>query len=308
MRAVLAVLVAALCFATTGTAQDLAAVAGSSASVGLARIVLGGAVLAACSWWVVRRAAPTVTPRDRAGLLARWPRAAVVVIGAGGVLAYQPTFFQGTASNGVAVGTVVALGSAPVVTGVLDAVVNRRRPDRVWAVATALALLGVVLVSGVLATGDAAGPSILWSVGAGASYAVYTLAAKELLDSGWPPQRAMGALFGLAAAVAAPLLVLTAPTWILTTSGILLVLWLGLVTTAVAYLLFGWGLARLPAPTVATLTLAEPLGATVLGLLLLGESLGASGTSGLVVLAVGLTVLSVGTRAAAPRGRVTGAA
>ena len=46
LRAVGAVLLAALCFATTGTAQELADVAASPVAVGLARIALGGALLA----------------------------------------------------------------------------------------------------------------------------------------------------------------------------------------------------------------------------------------------------------------------
>ena len=58
-----------------------------------------------------------------------------------------------------------------------------------------------------------------------------------------------------------------------------------------AYVLFAWGLRRLPAATVSTLTLGEPLTATLLGILLLGERLPPVAIVGLVVLAVGLTVL-----------------
>ncbi len=308
MRPVLAVLAAALCFATTGTAQELADVAGTAFEVGLARIVLGGALLAAGSWWLVgARSSGGTDPVDpmvaRTSVLASWPRPLVVVVGAIGVLAYQPTFFQGTASNGVAVGTVVALGSAPVITGALDGVLRRRLPGLRWGAATALALVGVALVSGALGqvgvgSGVALGADVLWSVAAGASYAVYTVAAKELLDSGWSPRRCMGAMFGVAAALAIGPLALSAPRWLLSGSGLLLVLWLGVVTTAIAYLLFGWGLARLPAASVATLTLAEPLGAALLGVLLLGERLDSSALTGLVVLVVGLVLLAAG----GPRG------
>jgi len=290
VRAVLAVVLAALCFASTGTAQAVADVDASPYAVGLARVLLGGALL---TLWV--RGATGERRHRTGGALARVPTAALVVVGALGVLAYQPTFFAGTATNGVAVGTVVALGSAPVVTGLGDAVLRRRVPSRRWVVATALALVGVALVGGVAqsAAQGLGGPGVLWSVAAGASYAVYALTGKELLDRGWSSGRTMGAMFGLAAAVAAPLLLLSGPSWVLSPAGAVLVLWLGVVTTTVAYLLFGWGLARLPATTVATLTLAEPLCATLLGVELLGERLDPVPGAGLLVLAAGLVVLTV---------------
>ena len=53
---------------------------------------------------------------------------ALVTIGGLGVLAYQPTFFLGTRLNGVAIGTIVALGSAPMITGLLDWALRRRFP------------------------------------------------------------------------------------------------------------------------------------------------------------------------------------
>lgn len=292
-RAVLAVLLAALCFASTGTAQELAdpeRFGASPYAVGLARVLLGGALLA-----VFVRGTSAPARAGSAGPLGRVPAPALVAFGALGVLAYQPTFFAGTDANGVAVGTVLALGSAPVATGLGDAVLRRRFPSVRWLGATGLALVGVALVGG-LAGGGAAGLGVLWSVAAGTSYAAYALAGKELLDRGWTSGRTMGAMFGVAAAVAAPLLIATGPSWVLEPRGLVLVVWLGLVTTTVAYLVFGWGLARLPATTVATLTLAEPLCATVLGVGLLGERLGVAPALGLLVLAAGLVVLTLTAR------------
>jgi DME family drug/metabolite transporter len=64
--------------------------------------------------------------------------------------------------------------------------------------------------------------------------------------------------------------------------------WLGLVATAGTYLLFARGLMRLPAATVATLNLAEPLIAAILGLLVLGERPGARAAVGALSLLAGL--------------------
>lgn len=212
------------------------------------------------------------------------------------MLAYQPAFFAGTSANGVAVGTIVALGSAPVITGALEWALTRRFPGMVWLAATAVATVGVTLLSGVGGGGDISVGGLLASLGAGASYAVYTLASKALLARGWSPTSTMGAVFGAAAVASVPLLLVTDASWLATPEGLVMALWLGLVTTTLAYLLFAQGLRHLTAATVSTLTLAEPLTATLLGLLVLHETLGGLAVAGLVVLACGLAILVLPTR------------
>ena len=61
------------------------------------------------------------------------------------VSAYQLAFFAAVADTGVAVGTIVALGSAPTLAGLFEWLLDRRRPEPRWAVATALACVGVAL-------------------------------------------------------------------------------------------------------------------------------------------------------------------
>src|SRR3954468_23214520 len=94
------VTLAALCFATTGTAQALGPAGTSPVGVGAARILVGGALLVAVA--LARR------PRTKTRWSAR-PVAAAVA----GVAVYQLAFFAAVADTGVAVGTIVALGSAP---------------------------------------------------------------------------------------------------------------------------------------------------------------------------------------------------
>ncbi|AWB96291.1 EamA family transporter [Agromyces badenianii] len=302
MRFVTAVLLAAVCFGTTGTAQALGPEA-SAASVGAARILIGGGALglvALILHFAGRRHGAAGTPAAPApGVGTRHPLPAwlLVAIGAAGVLAYQPAFFAGTAANGVAVGTVVALGSAPVITGALDWAIRRRYPGHRWAIATAIATVGVGILAA--ATGGGEGGSVgseplglAASLGAGASYAVYTLAAKALLDRGWSSSSSMGALFGTAALFSIPVFAATDASWLATGPGLAMALWLGLVTTTVAYLLFGYGLGGLAPATVSTLTLAEPLTAAILGVALLGEALTPGALLGLLVLAAGIVVLA----------------
>ncbi|HXH33083.1 MAG TPA: EamA family transporter [Plantibacter sp.] len=297
-----AAILAAVCFGTTGTAHALLPIEVGSVAFGAARIVFGGATLAII-WAIVQRrrvarlAAPPATVPG-AVPLGRWSLAAIVTLGTVGVTAYQPCFFIGTERNGVAVGTLVALGSAPAITGLLEWAVRRRRPSGRWFLATLIAATGVAVLSGLAggALGTVSVDGLLASIGAGASYAVYTLCSKALIEHGWSPLATMAVLFGAAAVASLPILLATETAWIATVPGALAVAWLALVNTAAGYLLFGHALGGLPASRVATLTLFEPLTATLLGILLLGESFGQATVVGAALLIVGLAILVIPAR------------
>ena len=305
MRFVLAVIAAGVLFGTTATSQSLGTDGSNPISVGAARLVFGGGLLALVSWWLAKRRSPIVVGeldvsvdpapgpvRDR-----RVPTWLIALAGGFGVVAYQPFFFGGAQLNGVAIGTVVALGSAPVFTGLFEGLLNKRFPGRVWAVSTTVALVGIViLVFATAQSGTGAGPlGLLVSAAAGISYAGYTIFIKLLLGRGWSSSTAVGALFGIAAIGSLPLLLLSEPNWIGTVDGWIMVAWLAVGSTVLANLLFGYGLVGLSAATVATLTLAEPLTAALLGVFVLGEQLSALALLGLGVLAAALAYLALAT-------------
>ncbi|MEV4689136.1 DMT family transporter [Microbacterium sp. LWH3-1.2] len=296
---VLAVLAAALLFGTTGTSQALGPEGTTPLSIGVMRMVIGGTGLAIIAFSLAARhraRLPTGTVRPRWG-----PRPALLMVLTGACLAlYQPLFFLGTSRNGVAVGTVVALGSAPILAGLLEWALTRRMPTLAWMGATALATIGVVLLGfgGAAGTGGGTDPlGLAGSVGAGASFAVIANAQRRLLDDGWDPFTVVGAMGASSAAICAFALPFVDLAWLGTTPGVVMALWLGLATISIAYVLFTWGLSGLTAATAATLTLGEPLTASVLGIVVLGERLSALAVVGLVVLAAGLALLAWGSRA-----------
>jgi drug/metabolite transporter, DME family len=280
------VLLAALCFATTGTAQALGPAGADPIGVGATRILVGGALLALVA--IVRR-------RGGPGWDAKAVAAAVVA-----VAVYQLAFFAAVADTGVAVGTIVALGSAPTLAGLFEWIVDRRRPSTRWAAATALACAGVALLALAGADADVSPLGVALAVTAGGSYAVYTLAAKRLLADGHAPEAVMAAAFGLGAIVLAPALVATTPTWLTHGDGIALALFLGIVPTAIAYLLFANGLKHLTASETATLTLAEPLTAAILGAVVLAEHLTAPALAGAALVLSALVALAVRPPVTAP--------
>lgn len=300
----LAVLAAAVLFGTTGTSQALGPEGTTPLSIGVVRMVLGGTGLAVIAFVLAARHArrrPAGAARPGAGIR---PLALMVLTGVC-ISVYQPLFFLGTARNGVAVGTVVALGSAPILAGLLEWARTRRMPAPTWMAATALATIGVVLLGSGGAAGTGGGTDALGlvgSVGAGASFAVLANAQRRLIDDGWDPFTVVGGMGASSAVLCAFALPFVDLSWLGTgPRGPVMALWLGLATISIAYVLFTWGLSGLTAATAATLTLGEPLTAAVLGIVVLGERLSALAITGLVVLAAGLALLAWGSRAPGSR-------
>lgn len=294
---VIAVLAAAVLFGTTGTSQALGPDGTTPLSIGVMRMVVGGTGLAALAFslaWAQHRR----TPRAVRPPLGLRPLSLMVLTGVC-LAVYQPLFFLGTERNGVAVGTMIALGSAPILAGLLEWALTRRRPTLMWAAATIAATAGVVLlgVGGTAGSASATDPlGLLGSLGAGASFAVIANAQRRLLDAGWDPFTVVGAMGACSAALSACALPFVDLTWLASTAGWIMTLWLGLATISIAYVMFTWGLSGLTAATAATLTLAEPLTASLLGVGVLGERLAPLAIAGIVVLGTGLALLAWGSR------------
>lgn len=285
---VVAVLLAAALFGTTGTAQALGPSSTTPLGVGGVRLAVGGLALLAL--------VPLLGGR-RAEVLALWRTPAGLVAGLCTGL-YQVCFFAGVERAGVAVGTLVAIGSGPVLTGLLAVVLLGERPGRTWLAATGLCVAGLALL--VLSGGTTGGADllgVLLALGAGLAYAAYTVLAKQQLEAGHQPAVVMAAAFGLGGLLSVPVLLTQPLGWVVTGEGLALAGYLGLVTVALAYLLFVRGLAVLPAGPVTTLVLAEPVVATALGVVVLDERLAPVGAVGVGLVLLGLLVQG---RGAAP--------
>lgn len=283
--AALAVVGGAATWGTTGTAQALADVAASPAAVGAARTVLGAAALATLS--VVL---PSSTP---GGATPRRPTTGPLVVAGVAIAAYQVLFFAGVAATGVAVGTVVGIGSAPVLTGLVAWLADGDVPAPRWWGATAAAVVGAGMVlgsSGEASEVDAVG--VLLSLGAGLAYAVLTVASRRLLDAGWHPTVAMARVFAVGSVPSLVALALVGTSGLLSGRGVALVAWLAVVTVALGYALYARGLRVLAPATVGTLTLTEPLVAAVLGVALLQERPGGVAVVGMAALALGLVLVA----------------
>ncbi|HEY4224649.1 MAG TPA: EamA family transporter [Pseudolysinimonas sp.] len=281
---VLALLVASLLWGTTGTTASFLPHGVSPIAVGASTMGIGGVLLFVTG------------PRLSLGVL-RDPRARRwAALGAVGVFVYPLAFYSAMNLAGVAVGNVVALGSGPVFAAVYEWLGERHPLSRRWAVSTGLAVLGVVglaLGRQVGAGGIPSGtlPGVGLGLLAGAAYAWYAYASSRAIQAGAPSRGVMGAMFGTGAVALLPVLLLTgAPllqSW--TTVGIAGYLAIG--PMFIAYLLFGIGLRTVRSSTATTLTLLEPVVATILAVTVVGERLSAIGWCGLLLVLAGLALL-----------------
>ncbi len=280
---------AAVLWGSTGTAQTFAPTGAGGVSIGAARMLFGAGGLLLLA---LVRGPGLLMPAVR--LKAIPPALAMV--------AYQLCFFVAVRRTGVAVGTVVAIGTAPVITGSLAWFFFKERPIRAWFTATGLALLGCILLM-VLGKDVETDPiGIMLALGAGLSYASYVFTMKDFV-SNVSPLAATTVTFSAAAVLMFPILVLSNAGWLFTGRGLLVTLHLGIMATTVAYLLFSRGITTTPAATATTFSLAEPVTAALLATVVLGERLTPSSMAGVVLVMSGLVILTVAEAAAARSNR-----
>ena len=279
----LLVVAAAVLWGTTGTAQALGPDGASSIAVGAARNVVGAAILVVVA---------ALRGRLREGAMALHRRP--LVLAAAATAAYQLCFFGGVRLAGVAIGTVVGVGSGPVWGGLLGWLGRGERPGRRWALATVLALAGAALLAGSTG-GDGEGVDplgIVLALGAGLTYAAFALWSKELTDD-HEPDLVMTWVFAASAVILLPIGLLAGVGPLLSADGALMVAWLGLISLALAYLLFGRGIAGVTVAAATTLALAEPLTASALGITVLDEHLTPAALAGMLLVFAGLAVLAL---------------
>jgi DME family drug/metabolite transporter len=280
-RGFLFVVLAALCWGTAGVSGRLVAERTDLGPIDIAwyRMVVGAVVLVLLHLATRRRPRPAP-----AAPLTRPVALRLVLVGAG-LGAYQLAYFAAVARAGVSVSTLVALGLAPLMIAVGAALLGHGRPDRATVVALVVALVGLVLLVGVSA-GAGAGTSVLLgallATGSAFGYALVTLAGGRL--SADVPVTV--AAFAGGALLLTPIALATGVRFPHDGIALALLLYLGLVPSAIAYRFFFAGIRTVPGPVASIVTLLEPLTATVLATSFLGERLSVPAlVGGLLVLA-----------------------
>lgn len=192
-----------------------------------------------------------------------------------GFALFEYLFFAALERTTVSI-TVALLYTAPAFVLLASAVLWGERIGRLRALALALVLSGVLLVTGAagaLARGGAVLPpgALALGLGAGAGYALYTLFSKVSTQR-YGPLSSLFWSFGFAAAALAIVASPVSP-FLRSPGHTPVLIALGVVPTILPYALYLSGLRHLRASTAAMLASLEPVVAAVLAALLLGERL-----------------------------------
>ena len=217
----------------------------------------------------------------------RWPagRAAWTRIAVTGLLAaaFQGCYFTAVSLTSVSLATLVTIGGSPVIVQVAERFRGRGRGT---AGATVLALCGLGLLVG-LPSGGPAYAAVLASAGfallAAAGFAALTLIGASPVP-GLDDLTVTGFGFTFGGLVLLPFAAVSGLAFRPGPAALGLLIALGTGPTAAAYTLYFRGLRGAPAGTAALLALLEPLTATVLAALLLGDRLSLPGMAGSAML------------------------
>lgn len=271
------VLFAAILWGTTGTTQALAPETAHPIAIGATRLAVGGLFLLLIVLVIGKFNFQS------------WPIKTTLMASLCMAL-YQPLFFSAVSITGVAIGTVVAIGSAPIFSGLTEWVYLKIRPSKIWWYSTFLSILGCLMlfVNKESAFVDPVG--ILMALGAGLSFASYTLISRTLVEA-HSSLSVVAVVFTLSAIFLSPFLFVFDMSWIMSFQGVSVSLQLGIMATGIAYFFFAKGLIFVSSSTAVTLSLAEPLTAALLGVFLLGEYLTITSWFGIFLLMLGIGIL-----------------
>lgn len=280
-RAVLLSLVGNGLAGVAGTAVALYPINSTSAVVGFLRLVIGSLTLLALAPFSGGKF------RDIPKLLTRAPIWIMGITSA----SYQAFFFASVERTGVATAALVTVGCIPASAGLVGWIVLRERPNNIWFLATTIGIAGLVIRSlGELEVNDPTG--LIFAIIAGTGIGFYLNAAKLEVRKGAHAMILPGTAYllgslGLLAMVFTDLIKVE---W--TTSTILVALFIGVLTMGIANALQITAMRGLTPGVAATMMLADPVGAAILGVVVMHEVLTVQGAIGLGLVVTGLALQS----------------
>ncbi len=215
-----------------------------------------------------------------------------VIILMGVMLAtYQLCYFAAIPRVGVAIATLVTLCTAPVIVAVLSVVFLKERLEPTVITALVIAVVGTVLLVGFqLANREQVFSGVVLALGSATGYALVALTSRRL--SNYHPLQPVAFGFTVGAFMLLPFVLSEGLTTSLEPSSWLRLLYLGLIPTALAYVLFTLGMRTTKATVATIVTLLEPLTAVILAFILFKERLSVAAIFGGVLLVVAIVVLS----------------
>jgi DME family drug/metabolite transporter len=287
-----AVIITSILWGTTGVAAALIPQQ-NPVAIGAASVGVGGLILGLSSLKAIRKsfAAPDATR--------------YILLGALGLVLYMPLFYVSVALTGAALGTIISIGSGPLFAGLLEWLLDKKRVTTRWALAMVITVAGAAVLlaarepaqAGHVNHGEGLVLGVAAGLVAGITYALYAFAIGRLIrpcrsrPEGMEHRAVVATIQGTASL---PMLALLAATGDHTFSPQVwpTLLYLAVIPTALGHTLFAYGLGRMKASTATLYTVLEPVVASILAVLILGEAFRAEGWLGFPLVVAGLVLVS----------------
>lgn len=282
----LAIVLASILWGTTGT---VATFAPSLSSLFIGAVAMGIGGILQC----VLAIPQIIKERD---LLIQ--HISFLIVGAVAVMIYPLAFYSSMRLSGVTIGTVVSIGSAPILSAIIEYVKGDFRLTRRWFIGAMFGILGMILLSfsenhSITIENNHIIFGILLGLIAGFTYALYSWSARQLMLKTISTTSAMGATFGCGGILLIPVMVLTGSGLFDSLTNISVCVYMALIPMFLGYLCYGFGLSKISASTATTITLLEPVIAAVLAILVVGERLPLIGCIGILFILICLTLITI---------------
>jgi drug/metabolite transporter, DME family len=217
----------------------------------------------------------------------------VIILMGAMLAAYQLCYFAAIPRVGVAIATLVTLCTAPVIVALLSVLFLKERLEPNVITALVIAIVGTFLLVGFQpVSGGQVFSGVLLALGSATGYALVALTSRRL--SNYHPLQPVAFGFTVGAIVLLPFALSSGLTTTLPSSSWLRLLYLGLIPSALAYVLFTLGMRTTKATVATIVTLLEPLTAVILAFVLFREQLSAMAILGGILLIVAMVLLSRG--------------
>ena len=221
-----------------------------------------------------------------------------LIVGALAVAIYPLAFYSSMRLSGVTIGTVVSIGSAPILSAIIEYFSRDFQLNKQWAMGALLGIIGMVM----LAFSDNASTTIqythvnlgiLLGLVAGLTYALYSWSARQLMLKGVNTKAAMGATFGCGGLLLIPVMLITGSAFVTSWNNMAVGFYMALIPMFLGYLCYGFGLSKISASMATTITLLEPVIAAILAMLIVGECLSLIGWIGMLLIFICLIMVTL---------------
>lgn len=214
-----------------------------------------------------------------------------ILVGGTGAALFFPLFIMAFRLTGVGVAAVVSIGVAPIFVGLIAWIALKQPPGKQWALGTAVAVSGVVALNWPSGNNTVSFLGVAFALAAAFGYSMQATGV-GMISRRHTPFQSVAPMFTIGTLFQAPLSYGRDFSFLQDPVLLLGALYGGIVTVAFAYALFTFGISRIGAATAVTVGLMEPLTASILGVLVLGETVSLVGLIGSALILIGLVVVS----------------